>query len=156
MKVVLFNPLIPQNTGNIIRLCACTDIKLILIGPLGFSLNNKYLKRASLDYRDLAVVEFIENKDSFFEKYKQDDYQYAFLSTKGGKYYNQIPLCSNKENLLIFGNEDVGLPEDIYNDFSNTLYRIPMKKNIRCLNLSNAVAIVVYSLLEKSSFYGFC
>lgn len=156
MKVVLLCPEIPQNTGNIIRLCACTGITLILVGPLGFSLSNKSLRRSGLDYHDMTKVKCIENKITFFGKYSKEKYNYYFISKFGRKFYTDIKLVEDKESLLIFGNETQGLPPCFYLSYSESLYRIPMVKEARCLNLSNAVAIVLYSLLAKQQFSGLC
>ena len=156
MKVVLLCPEIPQNTGNIIRLCACVDIELILVGPFGFSMDDKLLKRSGLDYHDMAKVKLVENKIIFFKEYNYKEYDYYFISKNGKKYYTDIKLNDKKEALLIFGNETIGLPPCFYLYYSDNLYRIPMVACARCLNLSNSVAIVVYGLLEKQKFSGLC
>jgi tRNA (cytidine/uridine-2'-O-)-methyltransferase len=156
MKIVLLCPEIPQNTGNIIRLCACTGITLILVGPLGFSLTNKLLKRSGLDYHDMASVIYIEDKISFFNEYSNSIYEYNFISKNGNKLYTEINLDGEKETLLIFGNETQGLPPCFYMHYINKLYRIPMVNEARCLNLANSVSIVLYSLLSKQKFYGLC
>jgi tRNA (cytidine/uridine-2'-O-)-methyltransferase len=156
MKVVLLCPEIPQNTGNIIRLCACTGVTLILVGPLGFSLSDKSLKRSGLDYHELASVKYIENKISFFSEYSLDKYNYYFISKRGERLYTEINLDGERESLLIFGNETQGLPACFYLYYYDNLYRIPMVKEARCLNLSNAVSLVLYSLLLKQNFSGLC
>ena len=156
MKVVLLCPEIPQNTGNIIRLCACVDIELILVGPFGFSMDDKLLKRSGLDYHDMAKVKLVENKITFFKEYNYKEYDFYFISKNGKKYYTDIKLNDKKEALLIFGNETIGLPPCFYLYYSDNLYRIPMVACARCLNLSNSVAIVVYGLLEKQKFSGLC
>jgi tRNA (cytidine/uridine-2'-O-)-methyltransferase len=156
MKVVLLCPEIPQNTGNIIRLCACTGATLILVGPLGFSLSDKSLKRCGLDYHDMASIKYIESKCAFFREYREDKYNYYFISKNGNKFYTEINLNAEKETLLIFGNETQGLPPCFYLYYSEKLYRIPMIKEARCLNLSNSVSIVLYFLLEKQKFSGLC
>jgi tRNA (cytidine/uridine-2'-O-)-methyltransferase len=152
MKVVLLKPEIPQNTGNIARLCACTGMQLMLVGPLGFSLENKYLKRAGLDYWDYVNVSYIKDLGSFLKLYPETVNNYFFISTKGRKLYNQIEISKDKDLLLIFGNETRGLPGCFYITYPDNLYRIPMVGAARSLNLSNSVAIVVYHFLEKSNF----
>ena len=156
MKIVLLCPEIPQNTGNIIRLCACTNVELLLVGPLGFSLSNKLLKRSGLDYHDMAAFKCIENKVAFFSEYCKEKYNYYFISKYGSKFYTDIKLVEDKEPLLIFGNETQGLPPCFYLYYSESLYRIPMVQKARSLNLSNAVAIVLYSLLAKQQFSNLC
>ena len=152
MKVVLVEPEIPQNTGNIARLCGCVNIELILVGKLGFSLSNKHLKRAGLDYWQFVKVKIIDSIELFIKEYPEEEHQYVFISTKGEKRYNTICTSNIRNLLLIFGNETSGFPPYIYKNFYDKLYRIPMGKNIRSLNLSNAVGIVVYNLLEKNGF----
>jgi len=152
MKVVLIEPEIPQNTGNIARLCACTGVELILVGKLGFSLEDKYLKRAGLDYWQYVKIKIINTIDLFFEKYSSKCYRHAFISTKGEKIYNMIDTNKIKNLLLIFGNETSGLPSYIYKNYCDKLYRIPIADYSRSLNLSNAAATVTYFILEKNSF----
>ncbi|BAI80839.1 rRNA methylase [Deferribacter desulfuricans SSM1] len=155
MIVALFEPEIPQNTGNIARLCAVTDTKLLLVGRLGFSISDKYLKRAGMDYWNYLDWEWIKSINEFFDKYNNKEYSYFFISKFGKKYYTEISREFNfNKSILIFGNESYGLREDIRNLYSDRLYRIPMKEGMRSLNLSNSVAIVVYHLLEKTGFNG--
>ncbi|KAA0259450.1 tRNA (cytidine(34)-2'-O)-methyltransferase [Deferribacter autotrophicus] len=156
MIVALFEPEIPQNTGNIARLCAATGIRLLLVGRLGFSLSDKYLKRAGMDYWNYVDWEWIKSINEFFERFKQEEYDYRFISKFGKSYYTEIEKDLNKELILIFGNESYGLQEWVREKYKDYLYRIPMKEGMRSLNLSNSVAIVAYHLLAKKGFHGLC
>ena len=148
-NIVLFEPEIPPNTGNIIRLAANTSCTLHLIEPLGFELKEKQLKRAGLDYHDLTNVTIHHNFDDFLSKFP-DATLYA-LSTKGKKIYSDV---SYKENdFFIFGPETRGLPDHIlYSDKMKGLLTLPMAKSSRSLNLSNTVSIVVYEAWRQNSF----
>ncbi len=152
IKVALFEPEIPQNTGNIARLCAGTDVELILVGKLGFSLSDKHLKRAGLDYWDHVKIKRVEKIEDFFKQCPEDIFEYAFISKFGEKFYTDIPI--NRELISIFGNESYGLPDDIRERYRDKLYRIPMNDKIRSQNLSNSVAIVLYDLLRRNNFKG--
>ncbi|MGA1845672.1 tRNA (cytidine(34)-2'-O)-methyltransferase [Deferribacter abyssi] len=156
MIVALFEPEIPQNTGNIARLCAATGVKLLLVGRLGFSLSNKYLKRAGMDYWDYVDWEWIKSINEFFENFKQKEYDYRFISKFGNSYFTEIEEDFERDTILIFGNESYGLQEWIREKYKDYLYRIPMIEGMRSLNLSNSVAIVVYHLLAKKGFDGLC
>lgn len=148
-KIVLVEPEIPQNTGTIARLCAATNSELILVGKLGFSLEDKYLKRAGLDYWEYVNWKHIPNTDSFFDQIniKQDDPW--LLSTKGTKLYTDISF--NKSSMLIFGSETKGLPQSIRDNYSERLITIPMvNTNIRSLNLANSVSIVLYESIRQN------
>ncbi len=153
IKVALIEPEIPQNTGNIARLCAGTSTELILVGKLGFSLQDKYLKRAGLDYWEFVNLRTIDSIDDFFINYPNSNYEYAFLSKFADNDYTNISSSNSKKDLiLIFGNETSGLPEKIHKKFFNYFYKIPMNDNIRSLNLSNSVAIVLYDVLRRNNF----
>ncbi|MEF3254862.1 MAG: tRNA (cytidine(34)-2'-O)-methyltransferase, partial [Deferribacterales bacterium] len=145
-KIALYEPEIPQNTGNIARLCAGTNTELILIGKLGFSLSNKYLKRAGLDYWEHVILKHINNFYEFEETYPKTSFNYAFLTKFSNRYYTEIPT---ENTILIFGNETSGLPEELRKRFITDCYRIPINNNIRSLNLANSAAIVLYDLLRK-------
>lgn len=158
LNIVLVEPEIPQNTGNIARTCAALGAKLHLIHPLGFDISEKAVKRAGLDYWDkLEIVEY-SSLQEFKDKIKSKNIY--LLSTKANKVYTDIEY--QDECYLVFGPETRGLPEDyILENFENTV-RIPMRNNIRSLNLSNSVAIVAYEverqlryigLQEKSSYF---
>src|SRR5262245_15414525 len=137
MKVVLFQPQIPQNTGNIVRTCSVTGCSLILIPPLGFSVADRHLKRAGLDYWEGVDVSFTENLETLLDS--SNDF-YLFSSKAKNLYTN----CSYREDsLLIFGSETMGLPSQIHEQYQSHFATIPMK-GTRCLNLATAVGIVVY------------
>lgn len=151
INVVLVEPEIPQNTGNISRTCACTGTALHLVRPFGFELSDRTLKRAGLDYWDKLEVYYYDSLDDFLAKH--GDKKLYLCSTKARKSYTDVPLEDGC--FLLFGKETKGLPEDlIYSRFDDAI-RIPMKGEVRSLNLSNAVAIVLYEALRKSDFFGF-
>lgn len=143
-NVVLYEPEIPQNTGNIARLCACTGCKLYLIGKLGFSLSDKYTKRAGLDYWDSVDVIKLNSMDELFAANKNANFYY--LTTKAKKIYTDIKFKDG--DFLCFGPETRGLP-DIYVKDKNAI-TIPMKPGQRSLNLSNSVAITVYEAIRQN------
>ncbi len=149
MHIVLVEPEIPQNTGNIARTCAATNTTLHLVEPLGFSIDDKYLKRAGLDYWEKVKVFRYKNLDHFFESNKGG--QFYYLTTKGKKGYHQVEYGPN--DFLLFGKETKGLPEDlIYGDFDNAI-TVPMAPgSVRSLNLSNTVALVLYECLRQQGF----
>ena len=145
-NIVLYQPEIPPNTGNIIRLCANTGCYLHLIEPLGFKLENKQLRRAGLDYHEWADIKTYNN----IEELKPEQSVYA-LSTKGKKYYHQASF--NAGDYLVFGPETRGLPEDYLNQLDKDhILRLPMREHSRSLNLSNTVAIVTYEALRQNQF----
>lgn len=150
LNVVLVEPEIPQNTGNIIRTCANTGAKLHLIRPLGFSLSDKYLKRSGLDYFDIANISYYNCFEELKEKYNNAQYFYA--TTKGKNKHTDVRY--NDDCFLVFGKETRGLPIDLINKNIENTIRIPMlnKEGARCLNLSNSVAIVVYEVLRQLDF----
>jgi tRNA (cytidine/uridine-2'-O-)-methyltransferase len=150
MHVVLLEPEIPQNTGNIARTCAATGCSLHLIKPLGFSVDSKYLKRAGLDYWDLLDIHYHENFEDFTKKYP--DAKLFMATTKAIHTYDEVSYDEN--NFIVFGKETAGIPEVILKDYPNTSIRIPMKEEARSLNLSNSVAIVVYEALRQQKFQG--
>lgn len=147
MEVILFSPQIPQNTGNIIRTCRVTGSKLTLIKPLGFEITEKALRRAHLDYAGEVNLSIAA---SFEEALRQGSGPLMFLSTKGSQSFYEAPIPPNTR--LIFGNETHGLPEEIMQEYQNALFRLPMLDNVRCLNLSNAVAICLYEVLRQNQF----
>ncbi|PXF64010.1 tRNA (uridine(34)/cytosine(34)/5-carboxymethylaminomethyluridine(34)-2'-O)-methyltransferase TrmL [Kangiella spongicola] len=150
LHIVLFEPEIPPNTGNIIRLCANTGIQLHLIKPLGFELENKRMRRAGLDYHEWANVIIHENFDDF--KNQQQPQRLFALSTKGKKHYHQIEYQDG--DYFIFGPETRGLPDHILEELATTLLRIPMKEGSRSLNLSNTAAIMAFEALRQLGFEG--
>ncbi|MCM0648383.1 tRNA (uridine(34)/cytosine(34)/5-carboxymethylaminomethyluridine(34)-2'-O)-methyltransferase TrmL [Clostridium swellfunianum] len=149
LNIVLFEPEIPQNTGNIARTCVLTNSKLHLIKPLGFSLDEKHLKRAGLDYWQYLDMEIHESYEAFKEKYKNGTFY--FSTTKGSKLYTEVQY--NENDFIIFGKESAGLPEYIRNSNDGALIRVPMlQTSTRSLNLSNTVAIVAYEAMRQMSF----
>lgn len=150
MNVILFEPEIPPNTGNIIRLCANTGSTLHLIKPLGFELNDKTLKRAGLDYHEYATISYYENWPHFLSEQTQDARLFAF-STKGNHFYTDVHY--QKNDFFLFGPETRGLPKDILDTFpAQYILRIPMQAQSRSLNLSNTVAIAVYEAWRQLGF----
>jgi tRNA (cytidine/uridine-2'-O-)-methyltransferase len=148
LNVVLYQPEIPQNTGNIARTCTAVGAKLHLIKPLGFSVMDRHLKRAGLDYWHMIEIVYY---DDFFEFFKKNEGKNLnFITKKAAKTYDKIDFKG--EIFLILGKETAGLPEDILKEYWNRCYRIPMKEDARSLNLSNAVAIVVYEACRQNGF----
>ena len=153
INIVMVEPEIPQNTGNIARTCAATGAKLHLVKPLGFEINDKYLKRAGLDYWDKLDIEEHENLNAFLEKYKFNLDKMFLVSTKAQNIYSEIEYNKYDEVFLLFGKETKGLPEELLKEYIDKAIRIPMKEGLRSLNLSNSVAIVVYEALRQNNFY---
>lgn len=150
LNVVLFEPEIPGNTGNIMRTCVATNTKLHLIKPLGFSLEEKYIKRSGVNYIDKCDYTVYENIDEFFEKNKG---AYYFLTRYGHKPHTSFDYSNNKENIyFIFGKESTGIPKEILKPHIDHCMRIPMTSNVRALNLSNSVAIMVYEALRQQDY----
>ena len=154
LNIVLVEPEIPQNTGNIARTCAAIGAKLHLVHPLGFSISEKEVKRAGLDYWDKVEIEGHESFGKFLEKYKPEENKMYFVTTKGKNVYSDVDYSKMDEVFALFGKETKGLPEDILQKYFNNAIRIPMRETLRSLNLSNAVAIVAYDILRQADFYG--
>ncbi len=150
LNVVLFEPEIPQNTGNIVRTCAAVGARLHLIKPLGFSIKNKYLKRAGLDYWHMVEIKYYENIYEFIDINPGGNF--VFITKKASQAYDKIDFSG--DIFLIFGKETAGLPENILEEYWERCYRIPMKADARSLNISNAVAIVVYEACKQTGFIG--
>lgn len=148
MHIVLIEPQIPPNTGNIARLCAATGCELHLVEPLGFSTDDKHLKRAGLDYWHLLKVHYHKNFDEVLSLYANSSYHY--LSTKAPNTYTDVTY--GKDDMLVFGREDAGIPESILKANLSSCVRIPMIAEALSLNLSNSVSIVVYEALRQQSF----
>ena len=148
MHIVLIEPEIPGNTGNIARLCAATGMELHLVKPLGFSTDDRYLKRAGLDYWHLVKVHYHENFDEVLALYLGHDFHYC--STKAPRSYSEAVY--GQEDLLVFGKETAGIPESILQEHWESCVRIPMIAEARSLNLSNAVAVVAYEALRQQGF----
>lgn len=151
INIVMVEPEIPQNTGNIARTCAATGAKLHLVKPLGFSIDDKYLKRAGLDYWDKLDIEIHENLEEFLNKYKIRNNTFL-ASTKSQQTYADIDYTKFNEIFILFGKETKGLPEDLIENNMKQAIRIPMKEGLRSLNLSNSVAIIVYEALRQNQF----
>ncbi len=150
INIVLYSPEIPQNTGNISRTCAVTGAALHIIKPIGFEISDKTLKRAGLDYWDKLEIYYYENYEEF-EKTHNDAKIYYFSSH--AKYKHTEPVYEG-EVFLMFGSETKGLPKELVLSNCETSVRIPMLPTLRCLNLSNAVAIAVYEVLRQWEFFG--
>lgn len=149
LNIVLFQPEIPQNTGNIARTCVLTNSKLHLIKPLGFSLDEKHLKRAGLDYWDELDISLYDSFKELREKYK--DSTFYFSTTKGKHYYDDVKF--KQGDFIVFGRESCGLPDEIRDSDPQRCIRVPMiKTSLRSLNLSNTVAIVAYEGIRQIGF----
>ncbi len=141
----MFEPEIPQNTGNVARLCACCCAKLYLIGRLGFSMSDKYLKRSGLDYWDKLEIEHIIDFEEFENKFPKE--KFYLFTTKTNKKFTDVQY--NEGDFLIFGPETRGLPEVLLNRYNENCVTIPMSQNTRSLNLSNSVAIGAYEAIRQ-------
>ena len=150
MNIVLHEPEIPQNTGNISRTCAVTHSKLHLIMPLGFSVEDRYLKRSGLDYWQFLDVSYYENFEDFLDK--NPNAKIFMATTKAKKIYTDVTYSEN--DFIMFGKESAGIPEEILLKYKNTSVRIPMYDELRSLNLSNSVAIILYEALRQQNFRG--
>lgn len=150
IHIVLFEPEIPQNTGNIMRTCAGTGAKLHLIEPLGFSLDEKHIKRSGVNYIQYCDYTVYENYQEFQSKNKGT---YYYLTRYGKKPHTSFNYSNKDENIyLIFGKESTGIPKEILKDDLDHCMRIPMNDHIRALNLSNAVAIMLYEVLRQQDY----
>lgn len=154
LNIVMVEPEIPQNTGNIARTCAAIGAKMHLVKPLGFEITDKYLKRAGLDYWDKLEIEEHESFDEFLKKYNPESHNMFFVTTKGKKVYSDIDYSKMEEIFILFGKETKGLPETILKKYIENAIRIPMREGLRSLNLSNSVAIVAYDILRQVNFDG--
>lgn len=154
INVVMVEPEIPQNTGNIARTCAAIGAKLHLVHPLGFSISEKQVKRAGLDYWDKLEIEEHDSLNKFLEKYKPEENNMYYSTTKGKHVYSDVDYSKMDEVFLLFGKETKGLPEDLLLKYINNTIRIPMRESLRSLNLSNSVAIVVYEVFKQNQFEG--
>ena len=147
LNIVLVEPQIPQNTGNISRTCAVTGARLHLVGPLGFSIDDAKLKRAGLDYWDMLDITFYESLNEFFQKNSGPFY---YFTTKAPHTYSDISYPQGA--YILFGREDAGLPESLLVQNPDTCVRLPMTKGARSLNLSNTVAVAAYEALRQWGF----
>ena len=147
INIVIVEPEIPQNTGNVARTCAATGARLHLVGPMGFKIDDKKLKRAGLDYWDLLDITYYENFEDFLSKNKGD---FFFFTTKARHIYSDVKYPDNC--YLLFGKETKGLPEELLLENPDSCVRLPMMGNARSLNLSNTVAIATYEVLRQWNF----
>lgn len=150
MHIVMVEPEIPGNTGNVARLCAANHMSLHLVKPLGFSIDDKHLKRAGLDYWSLVDVQVHENFQEVLDAYKE--HRFFYLTTKSEQCYADIQF--QEDDFLVFGKETKGLPEDLLKANPERCFRVPMIEDARSLNLSNTVAIVSYEAMRQLGFPG--
>lgn len=150
INIVLFEPEIPQNTGNIMRTCAGTNAKLHLIEPLGFKLDDKSVKRSGVNYIEHCEYTVYPNFETFLAK---NDGEFYFLTRYGTKPYTSFDYSDSSKNIyLIFGKESTGIPKEILKNHLDRCARIPINSNIRALNLSNCVALVLFEVLRQQDF----
>ena len=150
LNIVLVEPQIPQNTGNISRTCAVTGAKLHLVRPLGFEVSDKHLKRAGLDYWDKLDITYYDGLDDFLEKNREE--KMFFFTTKAKQSYTDVKYPGRV--FIVFGKETKGLPEELLYANPEKCVRIPMRDTLRSLNLSNSVAVAVYEVLRQRDFEG--
>ena len=148
--IVLIEPEIPQNAGNIARTCAATGTHLHMVRPLGFEVSDKYLKRAGLDYWHLVDISYYDSFEELQEKYKGS--RFFFFTTKGRNRHSDVDFRDG--DFLVFGKETKGLPEDLLLKNKDTCLRIPMFADARSLNLGNSVAIALYEALRQTNYEG--
>ncbi|MEH7385621.1 tRNA (uridine(34)/cytosine(34)/5-carboxymethylaminomethyluridine(34)-2'-O)-methyltransferase TrmL [Bacillus sp. JJ1521] len=153
LHVVLYHPEIPANTGNIARTCAATDTTLHLIRPLGFSTEDKMLKRAGLDYWEFVKIHYYDSLEELFSTYRDGEF---YLVTKFGKKTHSSFDYSDlkKDYFFIFGRETTGLPKDLIENNMDRALRLPMTEKVRSLNLSNTAAILIYEALRQQNYPG--
>ena len=149
LNIVLVEPQIPQNSGNIARTCAVTGARLHIVGPMGFTIDDKKLKRAGLDYWDQLDITYYQSRDAFFAANHGPCY---YFTSKGPRRHTDVRYPDGA--FLVFGREDAGLPEELLAANPSTCVRMPMRRGERCLNLSNAVAVGVYEVLRQWDFEG--
>ena len=154
VNIVLVEPEIPQNTGNIARTCAAIGAKLHLVYPLGFSISEKAVKRAGLDYWDKLDIEEHASLNAFLNKYSPESNNMYFSTTKGKHIYSEPNYSCMEEVFVLFGKETKGLPEDLLLKYISNTIRIPMRKNLRSLNLANSVCIIAYEMFRQNNFMG--
>lgn len=151
INVVLFEPEIPGNTGNIMRTCVATNTKLHLIKPLGFSLDEKYIKRSGVNYIDYCDYTVYENWDDFVSK--NQDGEFYYLTRYGHKPHTTFDYSNSSANIyFVFGKESTGIPPHILKPHIDRCMRLPMTNKVRALNLSNTVAIMVYEALRQQNY----
>ncbi|MCH5167672.1 MAG: tRNA (cytidine(34)-2'-O)-methyltransferase [Erysipelotrichales bacterium] len=150
INIVLFEPEIPGNTGNIMRTCVATNSKLHLIKPLGFSLDEKYIKRSGVNYIDKCEYQVYENIEDFYSK---NEGTFYYLTRYGHKPHTEFDYSNSNENIyFMFGKESTGIPREYLKPHLDHCMRMPMTDNVRSLNLSNTVAIMVYEALRQQNY----
>ena len=156
LNIVMVEPEIPQNTGNVARTCAITGAKLHLVHPLGFQINDKTLKRAGLDYWDKLDIEEHDSLQKFLKKYKPVEHNMFFATTKAKHCYSDVDYSKFKDEeiFVLFGKETKGLPEPLLQKYIDKTIRIPMRPVLRSLNLSNSVCVIAYEILRQNNFGG--
>ncbi len=152
LNIVMVEPEIPQNTGNIVRTCAAIGAKLHLVHPLGFDISEKAVKRAGLDYWNKVNIEEHKSLKYFFDKYDIEKNNMFLATTKGEHVYSEPKYSEMKEVFILFGKETKGLPEELLEENLEKTIRIPMKHDLRSLNLSNSVAIIAYDIYRQNEF----
>ena len=148
-NIVMVEPEIPQNTGNVARTCAVTGARLHLVEPMGFTIDDKKLKRAGLDYWHSLDITYYKNIDEFFDKNKGG--RFFFATTKAANRYSDVHFADG--DYILFGKETKGLDEDLLRANRDSCIRIPMRTTMRSLNLSNSVAIIIYEALRQNDFF---
>ena len=156
INIVMVEPEIPQNTGNIARTCAITGAKLHLIHPLGFKIDEKSIKRAGLDYWDKVEIEEHDSLKNFLDKYNPEENNMFLATTKAQHCYTDVEYSKFKDEdvFVLFGKETKGLPEDLLQKYIDKTIRIPMRPVLRSLNLSNSVCVIAYEILRQVDFEG--
>lgn len=147
MKIILYQPQIPQNTGNIVRTCAVTGSDLILVRPLGFSTQDRWLKRAGLDYWEGVNVSFIDDLEVYLERTSAP---FFFFSSKVQRKYTEVAYP--RDSMLIFGSETSGLPPNIHEKWPDRFVTLPMINGVRCLNLATSAGIALYEAWRQQDF----
>lgn len=147
MKIILYQPQIPQNTGNIVRTCAVTGSELMMVRPLGFSTSDRWLKRAGLDYWEGVPIEFIDDLEHYLDTTSSPFY---FFSSKAEKFHTDV--CYASDSSLIFGSETTGLPAHFHERWPERFVKLPMIAGARCLNLATSVGIGLYEAWRQNGF----
>ena len=150
ISIVLVEPEIPENTGNISRTCACTGMPLHLVGKLGFEITQSRVRRAGLDYWDKLQIEHVPGLSVLTERFGEEKFYY--FSSKASRIYSDVSFPDDA--FLVFGKETKGLPPDLVASHPDRSLRIPMRPALRCLNLSNSVALAAYEALRQHDFFG--
>lgn len=150
ISIVLVEPEIPENTGNISRTCACTGMPLYLVGKLGFEITQSRVRRAGLDYWDKLQIEHVPDLSVLTERFGEEKFYY--FSSKAARIYSDVSFPDDA--FLVFGKETKGLPPDLVASHPDRSLRIPMRPALRCLNLSNSVALAAYEALRQHDFFG--